>query len=88
MKTRQRKILVAIPTNGPDGRLRVAGVLRYANTRTSWDLRIISSRTAFTDAEVRELLDYGLDGCILAAYTPAVDEIFRRCSRLRTCTRR
>ena len=78
MKTRQRKILVAIPTNGPDGRLRVAGVLRYANTRTSWDLRIISSRTAFTDAEVRELLDYGLDGCILAAYTPAVDEILRR----------
>jgi len=78
MKTRQCKILVAIPTNGPDGRLRVAGVLKYANTRTNWDLRIVSSRTAFTDAEVRELLVGGLDGCILAAYTPAVDEILKK----------
>lgn len=78
MKTGRRKILVAIPTNGPDGRLRVSGVLKYANTRTGWDLRIISSRTAFTDAEVREIIDAGLDGCILAAYTPAVDEILRR----------
>jgi LacI family transcriptional regulator len=78
MKTRQRKILVAIPTNGPDGRLRVAGVLKYANTRTNWDLRIVSSRTAFTDAEVRELLVGGLDGCILAAYTPAVEEILKK----------
>ena len=78
MKSRQRRILAAIPTNGPDGRLRVAGVLRYANTRSNWDLRIVSSRTAFNDDEVRELLDDGLDGCILAAYTPAVDEILRR----------
>ena len=78
MKTRQCKILVAIPTNGPDGRLRVAGVLKYANTRTNWDLRIVSSRTAFTDAEVRELLVGGLDGCILAAYTPAVEEILKK----------
>ena len=78
VKTRQRKILVAIPTNGPDGRLRVAGVLKYANTRTNWDLRIVSSRTAFTDAEVRELLVGGLDGCILAAYTPAVEEILKK----------
>ena len=78
VKTRQRKILVAIPTNGPDGRLRVAGVLKYANTRTNWDLRIVSSRTAFTDAEVRELLVCGLDGCILAAYTPAVEEILKK----------
>ena len=78
MKTRQRKILVAIPTNGPDGRLRVAGVLKYANTRTNWDLRIVSSRTAFNDDEVHELLGGGLDGCILAAYTPAVDEILKR----------
>ena len=78
MKTRQCKILVAIPTNGPDGRLRVAGVLKYANTRTNWDLRIVSSRTAFTDAEVSELLVGGLDGCILAAYTPAVEEILKK----------
>ena len=78
MKSRQRKILVAIPTNGPDGRLRVAGVLKYANTRTNWDLRIVSSRTAFNDDEVHELLGGGLDGCILAAYTPAVDEILKR----------
>ena len=70
MKTRQRRILAAIPTNGPDGRLRVAGVLRYANARTSWHIHIISSRTAFNDEEVRELLADGLDGCILAAYTP------------------
>ena len=78
MKSRQRRILVAIPTNGPDGRLRAAGVLKYANTRTNWDLRIVSSRTAFNDDEVHELLGGGLDGCILAAYTPAVEELLRR----------
>ena len=78
MKSRQKKILAAIPTNGSDGRLRVAGVMRYASTRTNWDLRIVSSRTAFNDAEVASLLEEGIDGCILAAYTPAVKDILAR----------
>ena len=77
MKPKQRKVLAAIPTNGSDGRLRVAGVMRYASTRTNWDLRIISSRTAFNDNEVASLLEEGIDGCILAAYTPAVMEMLR-----------
>ncbi len=78
MKSRQRKILAAIPTNGSDGRLRVTGVMRYASTRTNWDLRIVSSRTAFNDAEVDSLLEEGIDGCILAAYTPAVEKVLAR----------
>ena len=78
MKPKQKKVLAAIPTNGPDGRLRVAGVMRYASTRTNWDLRIVSSRTAFNDAEVAALLEEGIDGCILAAYTPAVEDILKQ----------
>ena len=78
MKLKQKKVLAAIPTNGSDGRLRVAGVMRYASTRSNWDLRIVSSRTAFNDAEVEALLEDGLDGCILAAYTPAVEQILER----------
>lgn len=78
MKLKQKKVLAAIPTNGSDGRLRVAGVMRYASARSNWDLRIISSRTAFNDAEVESLLEDGLDGCILAAYTPAVEQILKR----------
>ena len=78
MSRSQHRILAAIPTNGPDGRLRVAGVLRYANARTNWQMHIVSSRTAFNDEEVHELLADGIDGCILAAYTPAVNEILRR----------
>ena len=77
MKLKQKKVLAAIPTNGSDGRLRVAGVMRYASTRSNWDLRIISSRTAFNDSEVEALLEDGLDGCILAAYTPAVEKILK-----------
>ena len=73
-----KKVLAAIPTNGSDGRLRVAGVMRYASARSNWDLRIISSRTAFNDSEVEALLEDGLDGCILAAYTPAVEKILER----------
>ena len=75
---KQKRILAAIPTNGSDGRLRVAGVMRYASTRPNWELRIISSRTSFNDAEVMSLLEEGLDGCILAAYTPAVEEILAK----------
>ena len=78
MKLKQKKVLAAIPTNGSDGRLRVAGVMRYASARSNWDLRIISSRTAFNDSEVEALLEDGLDGCILAAYTPAVEKILER----------
>ena len=78
MKLKLKKVLAAIPTNGSDGRLRVAGVMRYASARSNWDLRIISSRTAFNDAEVKALLEDGLDGCILAAYTPAVEQILER----------
>ena len=75
MKQKPQKILVAIPTNGPDGRFRLSGVLRFANTRPQWDLRIISSRTALNDREVHALIKEGIQGCILAAYTPAIEEL-------------
>jgi LacI family transcriptional regulator len=78
MKLKQKKVLAAIPTNGSDGRLRVAGVMRYASARSNWDLRIVSSRTAFNDTEVEALMEDGIDGCILAAYTPAVATILER----------
>ena len=70
--------MAAIPTNGSDGRLRVAGIMRYANMHTNWDLQIVSSRTQFNDTAVELLLEERIDGCILAAYTPAVENILAR----------
>lgn len=78
VKSRQKKVLVAVPTNGTDGRLRIAGILKYARARASWDIHFVCSRTSFTDEEVHDVLKSGLDGCILAAYTPAVEDILAR----------
>ena len=75
---KRRTIVAAIPTNGTDGRLRVNGLLRYANTRTNWDLRVFSTSTGFNDNAVRALLAGGIDGCILATYTPAVESMLER----------
>ena len=77
MKARMQKILVAIPTNGSDGQLRFGGILRFASRQPSWDIRFIRSRTAFNDEEVKALMDDdgGVAGCILAAYTPAVEQL-------------
>jgi len=52
--------------------------MRYASTRANWDLRIVNSRTQFNDAGVDMLLEEGIDGCILAAYTPSVEKILAR----------
>lgn len=78
MRSKQRKVLAAIPTNEAEGQLRVAGLMRYASTRANWDLRIVNSRTQFNDAGVDMLLEEGIDGCILAAYTPSVEKILAR----------
>ena len=78
MRSIQRKVLAAIPTNETEGQLRVAGVMRYASSLANWDLRIVNSRTQFNDTGVDMLLEEGIDGCILAAYTPAVEKILAR----------
>ena len=77
MNGKIRRILVAIPTNGSDGRLRLGGIIRYANQKPQWDLKFILSRTAFNDDDVAVLMSDGhrIDGCILAAYTPAVEKL-------------
>ena len=75
MRMKLRKVLAAIPTNEAEGQLRVAGVLRYASAHANWDLRVVNSRTQFNDTGVKTLLEEGIDGCILAAYTPAVENI-------------
>ena len=79
MKSKSRRILVAIPTNGSDGRLRLGGIIRYANRNPHWDLTFIRSRTGFNDHEVAALVSdgRGIDGCILAAYTPAVEDLLK-----------
>lgn len=78
MRSIQRKVLAAIPTNETEGQLRVAGVMRYASSLANWDLRIVNSRTQFNDTGVDMLLEEGIDGCILAAYTPSVEKILAR----------
>ena len=77
MKAKNSRILLAIPTNGSDGRLRLEGIGRFASRRPHWDLKFFRSRTGFNDEEVKALLSdgRGIDGCILAAYTPAVDSL-------------
>lgn len=77
MKSKNRRILLALPTNGSDGRLRLGGVIHFASRQSHWDLKFVLSRTSFTDEEVTALMSdgRGIDGCILAAYTPAVERL-------------
>ena len=77
MKTKNRRVLLAIPTNGSDGRLRLGGIIRFASRHPHWELKLIRSRTGFNDEEVAALMSggRGIDGCILAAYTPAVERL-------------
>ena len=47
MKTinHRMKVVIAIPTNGSDGREQLSGVLDWVNTHARWDVQLIISRT-------------------------------------------
>ena len=77
MKAKTRRILAAVPTNGPDGRFRSVGILLYANRHPNWHVNFFTSRTMFNDREVESFKADGIDGCILAAYTPAIEPLVR-----------
>lgn len=45
MKPEQANVIVAIPTNGNDGREQMSGVFDYVNKHPHWSLQIINTRT-------------------------------------------
>ena len=57
-------ILVAIPTNGSNGREEISGVFDYANRHTDWAVHVINTRTDIVDGVLQEALKNS-DGLIL-----------------------
>ncbi|MCR5751331.1 MAG: hypothetical protein K6G91_05165 [Kiritimatiellae bacterium] len=49
MQQSKANVVVAIPTNGNDGREQMSGVFDYVNLHTSWSIQVINSRTDITD---------------------------------------
>ena len=45
MKQVKSKVVVAIPTNGNDGREMMSGVFDYMNMNPGWDIQLVNSRT-------------------------------------------
>lgn len=41
---KKKKVVIAIPTNGNDGREQLSGVLDWVNTHAEWDVQLIISR--------------------------------------------
>lgn len=49
MPTEQFRVVVAIPTNGNDGREQMAGVFDWVNAHPHWEMHIVNERTEITD---------------------------------------
>lgn len=45
MKSKQSNVIVAIPTNGNDGREELSGVFDYVNNHPYWTIQIVTTRT-------------------------------------------
>ena len=58
-------IIVAIPTNGNDGREQLSGVFDYINEHPGWEMRIIHSRTDIASGILESALG-SADGLILS----------------------
>ena len=65
MKPEQANIIVAIPTNGNDGREQLSGVFDYVNRNPHWSLQIINARTDITNGVLYNAMK-DADGLILA----------------------
>ena len=49
MPIEQFRVVVAIPTNGNDGREQMAGVFDWVNAHPHWEMHIVNERTEITD---------------------------------------
>ena len=65
MKPEQANIIVAIPTNGNDGREQMSGVFDYVNKHPHWSLQIINTRTDIANGVLYNAMK-DADGLILA----------------------
>ena len=65
MQQSKANVVVAIPTNGNDGREQMSGVFDYVNMHTNWSIPVINSRTDITDGILESALK-GADGLLLA----------------------
>ena len=59
------KVIVAIPTNGNDGREQLSGVFDYINEHPDWEMQIIHSRTDIANGVLESALG-SADGLILS----------------------
>ena len=64
MKSAKDNIVVAIPTNGNDGRENMSGVFDYVNEHPHWLVQPINTRTAIANGMLYDALK-GADGLIL-----------------------
>ena len=51
MKSAKANVVVAIPTNGSDGREHMSGVFDYVNEHPHWIVQTINMRTAAPGAQ-------------------------------------
>ena len=66
MKSRHRKVLVALRMAGIAGQEKLAGVFRFLDTRRNWDISLVRTAAEFTPASVRAALDAGCDGALVS----------------------
>ena len=45
MRSTPPKVVIAIPTNGNDGREMMSGVFDYLNSHPLWEIHLINTRT-------------------------------------------
>ncbi|MGN0834140.1 MAG: substrate-binding domain-containing protein [Kiritimatiellia bacterium] len=60
-----KRVLLAIPTSGADGRARISGINRWLSEGHDWDTVIIRTREDFTVKAVTDEMSHGLDGAII-----------------------
>ena len=52
MRLSKANVVVAIPTNGNDGREQMSGVFDYASKHTDWSIQIVNTRTDIANGEI------------------------------------
>lgn len=60
-----KRVLLAIPTSGADGRARMSGIYRWLGEGHDWNTVIIRTRADFTVNTVADEMSHGLDGAII-----------------------
>ena len=65
MQPSKANVVVAIPTNGNDGREQMSGVFDYVNGHTNWAIQLINARTDIADGKFENALE-NANGLILS----------------------